>query len=156
MLAGTSASLAIGAHGLAHGGLPDTAGTLLLTALVGWIGAALADRTRGPLGLLAILGAAQAGMHLVLGELMGHGGESWGMFVAHAAATLVAALVQAHAESMLRVAVARLRGWLPVVRRPAPVAGPRRTPIASTAGDTPVLTVLLGRVHRRRGPPLFS
>lgn len=144
------------AHALAHGGLPDTALTLLLTGLVGWIGAALADRTRGPLGLLGVLGLAQAGMHVVLGELMGHGGEHVAMYLAHAVATLLTAVIQAHAESMLRVAVARLRLLLPVGWRQAPVTGRPVARIVAPPIDAPVLTVLLRRVHGRRGPPQIS
>lgn len=156
LLAFSSAALAVSAHALGHGGFPDTGLTLLLTGLVGWIGAALADRTRGPLGLLGVLAAAQTGMHLVLGVLMGHGGETVAMLCAHAGATVLTALIQAHAESMLHTAVARLRPWLPVVWRAAPVAvAPvvRSTPWAPAA---PVLPVLLRRVHGRRGPPRTS
>jgi hypothetical protein len=157
LLALCSAGLAITAHALADGGLPDTSLTLVLTALIGWTGAALAEKTKGPLGVLAVLGVAQLAMHLVLTELMGHmSAPRPEMYLAHAAATVVTAGLLAHAESMTRLAVARLWLLLPVVWRPAPVAaGPDLVPVPPPA-DTPTLSVLLRRVHGRRGPPLPS
>ncbi|SFJ56705.1 hypothetical protein SAMN05421835_106271 [Amycolatopsis sacchari] len=155
LLALSSAGLAITAHALADGGLPDTALTLLLTALIGWIGSALAERTRGPLGVLAVLGTAQLAMHLVLTGLMDHGTATPGMYLAHAVATALTAGLLSHAESMLRVGVARLWLLLPVVWHPAPVAaGP--VPVPVPAPDVPLVSVLLRRVHGRRGPPARS
>jgi len=157
LLALSSAGLAVTAHALADGELPNTALTLLLTALIGWTGAALAEKVRGPLGILVILGLAQAGMHLVLTELAGHGGAAHSdMYLTHAVATAITALLVARAEWMLRVAVARL-GLLPlVVWRPAPVpAGPVPAPVPH-APDTPLTSVVLKRVLGRRGPPSYS
>ncbi|GAB2979991.1 hypothetical protein GCM10017788_14980 [Amycolatopsis acidiphila] len=157
LLALSSAGLAITAHALAGGGMPDTALTLLLTVLIGWMGAALAEKTKGPLGVLAVLGVAQTAMHLVLTELMGHmTSPRPEMYLAHAVATVLTAVLLAHAESMARLAVAGLWLLLPVVWRPAPVAGaPVLIPV-TPAADTPTLSVLLRRVHRRRGPPPCS
>src|SRR5438067_2827992 len=100
LLAISSAGLAISAHALAGGGFPDTALTIVLTALIGWIGTALAGKTRGPAGVLAILGTGQLAMHVVLTELMGHMSTSVPMFLAHCAATVTTAVLLAHAESM--------------------------------------------------------
>ncbi|WP_407652809.1 hypothetical protein [Amycolatopsis cynarae] len=157
MLAVSSAGLAMTAHALAGGGMPDTALTLLLTALVGWTGAALADRTRGVFGLLAVLGVAQLGMHLVLSSLMSHQtAPGTGMYLAHAGATVLTGLLLAHAESMLQAAVAGLRLLLPVLRGPLPVPpGPVPVPLPAP-GDTPLVSVVFRRVHGRRGPPVRS
>jgi hypothetical protein len=157
LLALASAGLAMTAHALAGGGLPDPPITLLLTALVGWTGAALAEQTRGPLGVLAVLGAAQLGMHLVLTELMGHSCAARAdMYLAHAGATVLTAVLLSHAESMLRSAAASLWFLLPVWWRPAPVpAGPAPVPVLAPA-ETPLVTVVLRRVHGRRGPPCRS
>lgn len=156
LLALASAGLAISAHALAGGGPPDTAATLILTGLVGWTGASLAERTRGPAGVLAVLGTAQVAMHLVLSGLMAHAAPSGGMIVAHAAATAVTAVVLTHAETMLLAAAASVLLLLPVVWRPAPVpAGPTPVPIRATE-DKPLLSVLLRRIHGRRGPPARS
>ena len=154
LLAFSSAGLAITAHALGHGGMPDTALTVLLTVLIGWTGAALAEKTTGPLGILAVLGTAQLAMHGVLTELAGHLGHNGpGMYLAHAAATAVTAVLVAHAESMLRIAAARLRLLLPVVWRPAPVPdGPVSAPVLN-APAPPLVWIVLNRVHGRRGPP---
>jgi len=154
LLALCSGGLAVSAHALAHGGVPDTAITLLLVALVGWTGTALADRTRGPLGVLAVLGPAQLLMHIVLGELMSHASSPpLPMTAAHAGATLVTALVLAHAEAALRIAAARLALLLPVLfgpvrTEPPPLAAPAPAP------GVALLSVLVSRMHGRRGPPV--
>lgn len=156
LLALSSAGLAITAHALAGGDMPDASLTLVLTALVGWIGSALAERTKGPLGVLAVLGVAQVAMHLVLTELMGHTAPARPeMYLAHAVATVCTAAVLAHAETMARHAVAGLWRLLPVVWRPAPVADAAPVPVLSPV-DSPTLSVLFRRVHRRRGPPFVS
>jgi hypothetical protein len=157
LVALSSAGLAITAHALAGGGLPDTSLTLLLTALVGWIGAALTEKTEGPIGVLAVLGAAQLGMHLVLTVLMGHMGPVHAdMYLAHAGATVLTAALLTHAESMLRAAAASLWLLLPVVWRPAPVpTGPAPVPVPSPQ-KTLHISVVLRRVHGRRGPPQYS
>jgi hypothetical protein len=156
LLALSSAGLAITAHVLADGRVPDTALTLLLTVLVGWIGAALAEKTKGPVGVLAVLGIAQVAMHLVLGGLMADGLPSAGMVAAHGVATFSTGLVLTHAESMLLAAAAGLWLLLPVVWRSAPVpAAPAAVPVR-TPSAVPLLSVLLRRVHGRRGPPAHS
>ncbi|MGW4588354.1 hypothetical protein ACWEKJ_13615 [Amycolatopsis thermoflava] len=153
LLALTSGGLAVSAHALAHGGLPDTALTLLLVLLVGWTGTALADRTRGPVGVLAVLGAAQLLMHVVLDELMPHAGDMPGaMFAAHAGATVVTGLLLAHAEALLDVAAARLSLLLPVLFGPLPPPVPLPAAPAPAPG-VPQVQVLLSRMHARRGPP---
>lgn len=156
LLALASAGLAITAHALAGGGPPDTAMTLVLIGLVSWAGAALAEKTRGPVGVLAVLGTAQLAMHLVLSGLMAHAMPSGGMLLTHAAATAATAVLLAHAETMLLVAAASVLLLLPVVWRPAPVrGGPAPLPVRP-AGDESAVSVLLRRIHRRRGPPARS
>jgi hypothetical protein len=156
LLAVSSGGLASTAHALAGGGAPDTALTLLLTMLVGWTGAGLAEKTRGPLGVLAVLGGAQVAMHLVLSGMMSHGLPSPGMVLAHAGATAATALLLSHAESLLLAAAAGIRRLLPVVHRCLPVpAGPAPVPIRST-GNTALFSVLVRRVYGRRGPPVHS
>jgi hypothetical protein len=106
--------------------------------------------------VLAVLGGAQLAMHLVLTVLMGHSAlPGGGMVLAHAGAVAVTALLLTHAESMLLLAVAGLRRLLPVVWRGAPVpAG--RVPVPVCAPGDPLISVVLRRVHRRRGPPARS
>lgn len=156
LLALASAGLAISAHALAGGNPPGTAATLVLTGLVGWTGAALVEKTRGPASVLAVLGAGQLAMHLVLSGLMTDAAPTGGMLLAHAAATAVTAVLLAHAETMLLAAASSVLLLLPVVWRPAPVpAGPTPAPIRPD-GDKPAVSVLLPRIHGRRGPPARS
>lgn len=153
LLAFTSGGLAVSAHALAHGGLPDTALTLLLVLLVGWTGTALADRTRGPLGVLAVLGAAQLLMHVVLDELMPHSASMpAAMVAAHVGATAVTGLLLAYAEALLHVVAARLFLLLPVLFGPVPPPLPPPAAPAPAPG-VPQMKVLLSRMHTRRGPP---
>lgn len=154
LLAGCSAALTVSAHTFADGHLPQLATTVLLTVLIGWISTAAAERTRGFGGILLVLGSAQLVSHLVLGELSGHPGGGVAMLASHAVATVLTALVLAHAESMLAKGVAALRLLLPSVWLSDP---PPRVAVAVAtarpAGDGHVIEVLLRRVHRRRGPP---
>ncbi|QWF80339.1 hypothetical protein [Amycolatopsis sp. CA-230715] len=160
LLAASSAALAVSAHAFADGGLPDTALTVLLTLLIGWVATGLTDRTTGPLGAFAVLGAGQLVMHVVLSDLMDHGTSQVDgavMTAAHVVATGIAAVLVATAESMLRTAVAALRLLLPTVWRPAPVpSGPVQATAARPSADCPHVGVVLRRVCARRGPPLPS
>jgi hypothetical protein len=165
LLAFSSAALAVSAHALAGAGLPDASMTVVLTILIGWIATALAGRTRGPLGALALLAPAQLLMHVVLGALMAHPGgpgtatggvHGAAMTAAHAAATVLTAALVAHAESMLRIAVASLRLLLPVVWTPAPIPAAAPAPPLPHRAGTDAVTVVLRRVRGRRGPPTPS
>ncbi|MFC4005162.1 hypothetical protein ACFS2C_26850 [Prauserella oleivorans] len=157
LLAVSSAALSVTAHGLAGGGVPHPATTLLLTVLIGWVGTAAADRTRGTRGILLVLGCGQMATHLLLAELSGHPGEPPTMLAAHAVATVLTAMLLAHAESMLAVALAALRRLLPLALRLAPVpSAPALPTLALPAGATTVVEVVLRRMHGRRGPPALS
>ncbi|MBK1784482.1 hypothetical protein [Prauserella cavernicola] len=157
LLATSSAALAISAHGSADGEFPHLTTTILLTAVIGWAATAAADRTRGVAGVLLVLGSAQLAMHLVLTELSDHAAGGMGMTLAHVVATVVTALLLAHAESMLLAAVATLYLFLPLVwsAPPVPSATPGRT-VVRPAGGVAFAEVLLRRVHGRRGPPVLS
>lgn len=166
LLATASAALAITAHALADGEIPNPSLTLLLTALIGWVSTALADRTTGLPGILAVLGSAQVVMHFVLTELAGHAQTHGGSGVidgtlpmtgAHALAVLGTAVLLARAEALLRVAVASLRLLLPVVFSPAPVrGGPIRPVTVHPELGAGAIPVFLRTVLGRRGPPLAA
>ncbi|PXY32736.1 hypothetical protein BAY60_05285 [Prauserella muralis] len=157
LLSLASAALAVSAHALADGELPHLSTTVVLTALIGWVSTAAADKTRGLPGILLVLGGAQLVTHLVLAELSGHAAGGPAMTASHVAATACTALLLAHAESMLLTAVSALRLLLPVAWTPAPVGAPAvRRAVVRPAGGEPVVDVLLRRVHRRRGPPALS
>ncbi|WP_307849463.1 hypothetical protein [Qaidamihabitans albus] len=160
LLAVCSATLAVSAHTLADGRLPQVSVTLTLTLLIGWLSVAVAEHTRGVLGTLLVLGGAQAAMHWLFAGLAPHeggGGHGITMPVAHAVATLLTALALTHAETMLAVAVASLRMLLPVAWTSAPVPAPKpRHAVVRASIGTLVVEVMLHRVCRRRGPPLPS
>ncbi|WP_184784780.1 hypothetical protein [Amycolatopsis jiangsuensis] len=164
MLAVSSASLAVTAHAVADGGLPDTALTLLLTALLGWTATALAGRARGPLATIAVLGGGQLLMHLVLTTLSGHEHGSapgrpdgWAMTATHAIATLVTALLLARADAMLLGVLHALRTILPALPRPLPVPAAAGAPLPPRPAEaTTLLQTDLRRIRRRRGPPQHS
>lgn len=164
LLAASSASLAVTAHGVADGGLPDPALTVLLTGLLGWTATALAGKARGRLATVAVLGAGQLVMHLVLTTLGDHTAHDahaaagwasgWTMTASHAVATLLTALLLARADALLLTVLHVVRAVLPLLTPPLPVpagaavALPPR-PVRSVA----ILDVELRRVRGRRGPP---
>ncbi|MFF1611055.1 hypothetical protein ACFVYA_25020 [Amycolatopsis sp. NPDC058278] len=166
MLAVSAGALSVTAHRLADGGLPDPAMTVLLTGLFGWTAAALTRKARGPVATVALLGAAQLVMHLLLTTLAGHhahdmdavpGPTGLGMTAAHTIATLLTALLLARADTMLLTVLAVLRAILPRLLTPLPVpsAAPALVP-ARTAGPDHLVGVDLRRIRGRRGPPGHS
>jgi hypothetical protein len=164
LLAGSSAALAVSAHVLADGGLPDAPLTVLLTVLIGWTATALAAKTTGILGTVAVLGAGQLLMHLVLSTLMVHsaprGGEAMpgsAMAATHTGATIVTALLVVRAEAMLRAAASAMRLLLPKIFRALSVPAAAVQPtLVLPAGAGRLLDVLFRGLHGRRGPPLYS
>jgi len=164
LLAVSAGVLSVTAHRLADGGLPDPAMTVLLTGLFGWTAAALARKARGPVATIALLGAAQLVMHLLLTTLAGHhdmyampGPTGLGMIAAHAIATVLTALLLAHADTMLLTVLAVLRAILPRLLTPLPVpsAAPALVP-ARVTGPDHLVGVDLRRIRGRRGPPVHS
>ncbi|MEU3272117.1 hypothetical protein ABZ639_14830 [Saccharomonospora sp. NPDC006951] len=157
LLAGSSAGLAITAHSAADGTVPHLPTAILLTALIGWVSTATADRTKGLPGILLVLGTGQLLMHLSLGGASGHFVGGFGMTAGHALATVATALLLSHAESLLLIAVAALRKLSPVVWLPVPVGTPVTLPgLGRTGVRGQFIAVMLRRVCRRRGPPLPS
>jgi len=164
LLAVSAGTLSVTAHRLVDGGLPDPAMTVLLTGLFGWTAAALARKARGPVATIALLGAAQLVMHLLLTTLAGHhagqampGATGLGMTAAHAIATVLTALLLARADTMLLTVLAVLRAILPRLLTPLPVpsAAPALVP-ARVTGPDHLVGVDLRRIRGRRGPPAHS
>ena len=164
LLAVSAGGLSVTAHRLADGGLPDPAMTVLLSALFGWTASALARKARGVVATLSLLGAAQVVMHLLLTTLAGHhdvyampDGTGLGMIAAHAVATVLTALLLAHADGTLLTVLAVLRAFLPRLLTPLPVpaAAPALVP-ARTDAPGHLVGVDLRRIRGRRGPPGHS
>lgn len=169
LLAGTSAALAVAAHAIGGGMLPDTGLTLLLTVGVAAAGVALADRRRGPVAILTALGLSHLGIHLMLAlSVTGRPDPDQAvnplvMMVGHVVAVLLAGAILSKAEAAFFGLAAALAALLPhwlvaaLGRRPAtsePAAAPRWA--AHPAGGDRPLTVLLRRACARRGPPALA
>jgi hypothetical protein len=166
LLALSSTGLAITAHGLAGGGMPDTALVIPITALIALGGTAMAARLRGSLVLVPTVGLIQLGLHLVLSQhAYIHGAHRMApppvngtaMLAGHALATVAVAILLARASTGLaRFASAvswlrsRLGGpWLVPVPVPAAIGATAVVP----ARPGPLLEIVLRRVRARRGPP---
>lgn len=158
-LAGMCAALTVAAHTAAGGSPPSTALTLVLTALLAGIAIAIADRRRGFPAILAVVGASQAGMHLLLSAL-GHGHAavpSARMALLHAVAATAVAVLVAGAENAVFAAasvVDRIFGAVTTVALAPPAPAAATSPVRPVAEPgSAVAAILLRRVHSRRGPP---
>lgn len=165
LLAVSSAALAIAAHGVGGGAASDSLFTALLATLLAWGGMTVARRGGTP-ALVGVLGVTQLCQHLLLTEIAnGHGHQQavfdgWTMFIAHAVATVLTAVLLTRAGIALGLITGAL-AWL-LSRLTALVSG--------TSGDTTdrsggsplparpgaLLEVLFREVCGRRGPPVRS
>ncbi|MBB5922852.1 hypothetical protein FHR81_003909 [Actinoalloteichus hoggarensis] len=155
------------AHALAGGSAPGLGLTLVLTALLAAALLAAPNRSRSLRATLLTLTAAQLGMHLLLEALSAHGHSATAvtaeldpllMVGAHAAATIVGALLLTQAERVLcrgvgafARSVARLRRLL--TGEPLVVPALRGTLTPLTSGQSRHDQVLARRANTRRGPP---
>jgi hypothetical protein len=157
-LAVTSAALAVAAHAVAGGGLPDPALTALLTVGLAAFGVALADRRHGVGTVLLVLGAAQLATHVLLSVAepdMAGGRMDTPLLMtgAHAVAVLVTAALLASADAVLFRLAAVFSMLLPTVLVAPPVpAGPVALRCAATPLHRP-MSALLRLSDPRRGPP---
>ncbi len=146
---------------LAGGGtLGDLGLLVVLLPLLAGVFVSLAERSRGPLGTVAVLGAGQLTLHclMVLLHPAQNGGAGMpggpSMLLMHAVVTVLSAVGLRYADAAV-VAMARaLRRVLP--RRPAALPADRPLPMLAVPG--PGLPARLARVllgaHARRGPPV--
>ncbi|MEK6439215.1 hypothetical protein [Pseudonocardia sp. T1-2H] len=74
-----SALLAIAAHVAGSGSPPQTASLVIAVVALAAASSAVADRQRGLLGVLALTGAGQLAVHLVLFGLDGHAPDPRGL-----------------------------------------------------------------------------
>ena len=160
----STAALAVAAHGVAGGGVPDTAVTAVLTALVGWAGTAAAERRGGWLSVFAVLAIGQASLHVLLTYIAhDHAGQAAAavlptplMLGAHAVATAFATVLLRRADTAIAAVTAAVLHWtglLVVVLGVRPAV--RRAVVAEWA-TTPTVLEVLRRSLGRRGPPLVS
>jgi hypothetical protein len=162
MLALAAAALAVAAHGVGGGHVPDTALVALLTLVVARAGCALAARRRGGMPVLLILGMSQAAAHIVLGDVVaGHAAHHsvvplWPMLFAHLVATIVTAALLTRADQAISCAGSAVAALLAAIHVPtaAPVAPVGHAAVPAVVfGHGQVIDVMLQRVCGRRGPP---
>lgn len=163
-LAGCSTALAVAAHGVAGGGVPTVGLPIVATVLLAGVATALADRQRGPVAVLLVLGLAQLGMHLILKlgdehhqHMVGPPIDPLLMTGLHIAATVATALLMTEADRALFAVVNGVR-WLIdavlAVFRPWPgYDGEQRIAGAPRPGFGVVESSLIS-VRPCRGPPV--
>jgi hypothetical protein len=155
--------LAIAAHGI-EGGLPRSSGLALLLVVSGAVGAGVGSSAgRGRLRLFGLLALGQLVEHLALvvaagpahtHQAMASTGRAGSvMFAAHAAATLLCALLIAAAERVYR-AVSRVVWTLLTRFAPNPVSDDRLVR-APRAAEPRGAAGLRGAISRR-GPPISA
>jgi hypothetical protein len=156
VLAGLSTLLTALGHLAGGGTLPDLGLLVVLFPLLALAVMSTAERARGTVGTLLVLGGGQLVLHellVVLGH--GHAGTTAGaqMLAMHAVATLLTGLLLRDADRLL-TALARALGRI-LPRRPSPLAAdaPLRTLAVPADGVTGhVCRAAVGAVLRR-GPP---
>lgn len=150
--------LSFAGHLAADGSRPNLGLVVVLGLLLAGFLTSLADRRRGSLAILALVGGSQLALHAllqVLGTGMHHAaGMPLSMFCAHALATVVTAAILTGAESAVFVVASALVSSVPL----PPVGQPTvELPRGVALPDAPVEdrpSGMLGRrFHRRRGPP---
>jgi hypothetical protein len=159
-LVGLTALLTAVGHLAGGGAAPDLAVLAVLLPLLGWPVVAAADRCRGLVGTLAVLGSGQLLLHQLMTVLHDHHHAAPGalgdpaMLAGHAGATALLALALRHADRGLAAVGAALRRVVP--RRPLPPPADRPLPVLVLPGPAVPLRVrrALAVTHVRRGPPV--
>ncbi|GLZ32641.1 hypothetical protein Lesp02_48290 [Lentzea sp. NBRC 105346] len=153
MLAVTSGAITIAAHGLGGGDLSEFIQVVPLVVLIAGAAASLADRRSGKLSVIAALGVSQFAQHLLLSWAdHAHGASISGqMFGAHVVAAILIGILLFHAESALFALVAAVYRLLPSPVTPLPSVAPLRVSVPAVL--VPTHSMLVRRVHGRRGPP---
>ncbi|MCG8917567.1 hypothetical protein L6E12_17425 [Actinokineospora sp. PR83] len=164
LLGFSSTALAVAAHGMAGGRVPDTAVTVALTALVGWAGSAVAERHHGLVPMLALLGTSQLSLHVLLTHIADtHPGEPGGpafstplMLATHAAATLLTAVLLTRASTAFAAVAAALRGLVRAIAVVLSTWSPAPSPAPVEPDPDHLISAVLRRSLGRRGPPVLS
>ena len=159
---------------LAAGGVaPDLGLLAVLGLLLAGFLVTLADRRRGPLAILILVGGSQLALHGLLqllgGSHLAHAGPSGNavtgaaaligthpllMLGAHALATVITSAMLAGAEDAVFTVAAALARAVPLVVTAPPATRPPGPTIPVTGPlDRRLRGVLGRRLHLRRGPP---
>ena len=160
-LAGLSTLLTAVGHAAGGGTLPDLTVLVVLFPLLAALCATVAQRCRHLTPTVAVLGAGQLALHVLMellhpthaaaGPALAPGAQ---MIAMHAVATVVTAVALRHADRAVAGLVAALRRVLP--RRLNPPPADRPLPVLAVPG--PAVPARLARAfavaHSRRGPPV--
>lgn len=156
----TAATLAVAAHGVGGGGLPDTAALTLLLAACAGVGAAVGGvpvLSRSRWALLAALAAGQGAGHLALtlsaDDHLHRTAPAAAMLGAHVAATVVCAALILTAERLYGPLTRVLRAAL---APPALGSEPARFLVPGPSGRRAPRLAVLAAGLSRRGPPAFA
>jgi hypothetical protein len=160
--ASVCALLTYSGHRAAGGAMPDLGLLLVLTLLLAGFLITLADRRRGPLAILAMVGGSQLAMHGLLELLAGsHAGSMAAplggflpMLGAHTLATVLTSVVLAGAEDAVFTVAHALARVAPLTSS-APRAAELPSRLSAVTGplDGRLRGVLGRRLYLRRGPP---
>lgn len=160
LLTVASATLAVTAHALAGGGLPNVALTILLSVVIGWTSTAVADKAHEESVVVTTLAVGQVLTHEILTLTAGHHGaghvESATMTAAHAVATLITAALVTGAHRAFAAFAAALARLVPSIMPAPPIPDAERGRIAYQHSEHSAIDVLLTRICARRGPPALA
>ena len=144
-------------HVAAGGGLPDLSLLVIVLPLLACAFVALAERTRGFPGTVAVLATGQLVLHATLAALHPMAADgARRMLVLHAVVTLVTAIAVRYADVAVLAVAAVLRRVVPRRLTPPPADRPLPTrpvpPLELPARRARLLTV----ADVRRGPPVWA
>lgn len=155
MLAVSSTTLAVTAHGVAGGGWPEALPVLPLSLLIALAGTALADRWHGSWTIIGALGVTELAQHVLLSVMHGDSVFASGLMTcSHLVALLLTAVLLARADAAIVAVAGAVRRLLPQVP-----SFPHPDLVVAMAVRTPpshVIEVLLRTALGRRGPPVLS
>jgi hypothetical protein len=145
-------------HVAGGGSLEQLSPLAVLVPMLATVLVALAERCRGVVAVLVVLGAGQVVLHYLLAVLTEHGHSAavpaLSMVAAHAVATLVLAPVVCHADAAVTGLAVALGRILPRRLRVRAVEVPLPTRAVPDA-DVPLLaSACFVAAHARRGPPI--
>lgn len=145
-------ALSLAWHSAAGGAVPGAGALLLVTCLAAGVCVWWADRRRGAGALALLTVGLQAGVHVLLQLVTGHGAPAGpAMTLAHLAAAVGVGWFLAWGESALwELCGALTRPWVPGL---PPTAAPASAVAAPESSEIPRCGTVLARAVCRRGPP---
>ncbi|MCO1657999.1 hypothetical protein [Pseudonocardia humida] len=156
LLVGLSALLTAVGHLAGGGALPDLAPLAVLLPALAWPVVALADRCRGTVGTLVVLGGGQLLLHELLSTAHSHHAapDDPSMVLTHALVTALTAAALRFADRGMAAVAAALGRVVP--RRPPAAPADRPLAVLVVPGtDVPAaVRRVLSATHARRGPPV--